>query len=67
MDMQEKIAQVLENETLVKANQKLTQENESLLKDKDLANSQIRALTKSLEALQEDLKHKENRVVPFYF
>lgn len=67
MDMQEKIAQVLENETLVKANQKLTQEKESLLKDKDLANSQIRALTKSLEALQEDLKHKENRVVPFYF
>lgn len=67
MDMQEKIAQVLENETLVKANQKLTQEKESLLKDKDLANSQIRTLTKSLEALQEDLKHKENRVVPFYF
>lgn len=67
MDMQEKIAQVLENETLVKANQKLTQEKESLLKDKDLANSQIRALTKSLEALQEDLKHKENPVVPFYF
>ncbi|XP_027358222.1 RAB11-binding protein RELCH homolog isoform X2 [Abrus precatorius] len=57
-----KIAIVLENETLLKENQRLNHEKESLLKDKDLADGQIGALTKSLEALQKDLKHKENQV-----
>lgn len=64
MNMQEKIAQVLENETLLKANQRLSQEKESLLKGKDLSDGQIGALTKSLETLQGDLKHKEDLVVP---
>ncbi|XP_073221018.1 uncharacterized protein [Cicer arietinum] len=59
---EEKIAQVLENEALLKENQSLNEEKESMLKDKDLADGQIRALTKSLEALQEDLKHKESMV-----
>ncbi|KAJ1442565.1 LIS1-like proteiny motif [Sesbania bispinosa] len=58
-----KIAQVGENETLLKANQLLNQEKERLLKEKSLADGQIGALTKSLEALQEDLKHKENLVL----
>ncbi|MCH83290.1 lisH domain and HEAT repeat KIAA1468-like protein [Trifolium medium] len=60
--MQEKIAQVRENEALFKENQSLNEEKESLLKGKDLADAQIRALTKSLGALQEDLKQKENMV-----
>ncbi|XP_061337410.1 uncharacterized protein LOC133284417 [Gastrolobium bilobum] len=57
-----KITHVRENETLLKANQRLNQEKESLLKDKDLADGQIGALTKSLDALQKDLKDKENLV-----
>ncbi|WJX70177.1 hypothetical protein P8452_54312 [Trifolium repens] len=59
---EEKIAQVRENEALLKENHSLNEEKESLLKGKDLADAQIRALTKSLGALQEDLKQKENMV-----
>lgn len=66
INMQEKIAQVPENITLLKENERLNQEKESLLKDKDLADGQIAALTKSLEALQRDLKEKENMVVSIY-
>ena len=65
--MQEKITLLRENETLLKANKGLNQEKESLLKNKDLADAQIGALTKSLEAMQKDLKEKENLVVPSYF
>ena len=46
--------------------ERLNQEKESLLKDKYLADGQIAALTKSLEALQRDLKEKENMVVSIY-
>lgn len=63
MDMQEKIAQVREIEALLKETQSLNEEKESLSKDKDFTDGQIRALTKSLGALQEDLKQKENTVV----
>jgi len=66
-NIQEKIAKGQESDTLLKANERLTQEKESLLKDKDLAYGQIGALTKSLEALQKDLKDKENMVVSAYF
>lgn len=52
-----------ENESLLKANDKLKQEEEFLLKNKDLADGQIMALTKSSEALQKDLKDKENMVI----
>lgn len=65
--MQEKIGLVRENEALLTENQRLNEEKESLLKGKDLADAQIKALTKSLSALQEDLKHKENTVIAFYF
>jgi len=49
-------------EALLKKTQSLNEENESLLKDKDLAKGQIRALTKSFASLQEDLKKKRNTV-----
>ena len=52
-----------ENESLLKANEKLNHEKEFLLKNKDLADGQIMALTKSSEALQKDLKDKENMVI----
>lgn len=51
-----------ENESLQKANEKLNHEKEYLLKNKDLADGQIMALTKSSEALQKDLKDKDNLV-----
>ena len=63
MDMQEKIAHVREIEALLKETQGLNEEKESLLKDKDFTDGQTRALTKSLGALQEDLKQKDNTVV----
>jgi len=63
MDMQEKIAQVREIEALLKETKSLNEEKESLSKDKDLTDGQIRALTKSFAALQEDLKQKENTVL----
>ncbi|QCD95161.1 protein phosphatase 2 [Vigna unguiculata] len=55
-----KIIQGQESNPLLKANERLKQENESLLKDKDMAYGQITALSKSLEALRKDLKDKEN-------
>lgn len=62
---QEKFTLLRENETLLKANKSLTQEKDTLSKNKDLADAQIGALTKSLEAMQKDLKDKENLVVFF--
>ncbi|KAK7295763.1 hypothetical protein RJT34_18675 [Clitoria ternatea] len=59
---EEKISLLRENETLLNANKRLNQEKESLLKSKDLEDAQIVALTKSLDAMQKDLKEKENMV-----
>ncbi|XP_062150654.1 uncharacterized protein LOC133859309 [Alnus glutinosa] len=59
---EEKIAMLRENESLLKENERLNHEKELLLKNRDLADGQISALTKSLEALQKDLKDKENLV-----
>ncbi|XP_068641158.1 uncharacterized protein [Aristolochia californica] len=56
---EEKIAILREREALIKANESLYIEKESLLKHKDLADGQIIALTKSLDALHKDLKDKE--------
>ncbi|KAA8530598.1 hypothetical protein F0562_005307 [Nyssa sinensis] len=56
---EEKMAMLRENESLLKSNERLKNEKESLLKNKDLAAGQIMALTKSLEALQKDVKDKE--------
>ncbi|XP_026386971.1 RAB11-binding protein RELCH homolog [Papaver somniferum] len=59
---EEKISILRENDTLLKAKEKLNLEMGSLLKNKDLADGQIMALTKSLEALQKDLKDRELQV-----
>ncbi|KAG9450463.1 hypothetical protein H6P81_010428 [Aristolochia fimbriata] len=56
---EEKIAILREREALIKANEGLNIEKESLLKRTDLADSQIIAVTKSLDAAQKDLKDKE--------
>lgn len=59
---EEKIAMLRENESLLKANERLNHEKESLLKTKEISDGQISALTKSLEALHRDLKDKENLI-----
>lgn len=56
-----------ENESLNKENEKLKNDNASLLKNKDLAENQVMVLTRSMEALRKDLKDKEILVVLFDF
>ncbi|KAI4346926.1 hypothetical protein L6164_007789 [Bauhinia variegata] len=56
---EEKFALLQENEKLLKENQRLNHEKQSLQKNKD---GQKSVLSKSLEALQRDLKDKENLV-----
>ncbi|XP_027077488.1 uncharacterized protein [Coffea arabica] len=56
---QEKITMLRENESLQKENDKLKKEKQSLLKSKDIADTQVVALMKSLEAFQKDIKDKE--------
>ncbi|XP_010279364.1 PREDICTED: lisH domain and HEAT repeat-containing protein KIAA1468 homolog [Nelumbo nucifera] len=56
---EEKISLLRENESLLKANERLNQEKESLLRNKDVAEGQKMALTKSLEAVHKDLKERE--------
>ncbi|KAK9194508.1 hypothetical protein WN944_005215 [Citrus x changshan-huyou] len=60
---EEKIAMLRENESLLKVNERLNHEKESLLKTKEISDGQISALTKSLEALHRDLKDKENLIL----
>ncbi|QCE12921.1 HEAT protein [Vigna unguiculata] len=59
---EEKFSLLRENETLRNANKSLNQENENLSKNKDLAEALVVTLTKSLDAMQKDLKDKENQV-----
>ncbi|KAE8728249.1 KIAA1468-like protein [Hibiscus syriacus] len=59
---EEKISMIRENESLQKANERLKYEKELLVKNKDLAEGQINALTKSLVATQKDLTDKENMI-----
>lgn len=63
--LQEKIAIIRENESLQKEYDRLKNEKQSLLKNKDLADGQVMALTKSLEGLQNNIKEKEILVI-FY-
>ncbi|KAL3346195.1 hypothetical protein AABB24_024902 [Solanum stoloniferum] len=56
---EEKIAMLRENESLVKENDKLKHEKQSLLKSKDMADAKVTVLAKSLEALQKEMKDKE--------
>jgi hypothetical protein len=64
---EEKFSLLQEKETLLKSNKKLNQENETLLMNKGLTDAQIGTLTKSLEAMQKDIREKENQVVHFPF
>ncbi|KAJ6402494.1 hypothetical protein OIU84_014568 [Salix udensis] len=59
---EEKIAMLRENESLLKANERLNNEKEKLLIAKDLSNNQINGLTKSLEAVQKDIKDRESQI-----
>jgi hypothetical protein len=61
--LQEKIAMLRENESLLKTNERLNNEKEKLLIAKDLSDNQISGLTKSLEAMQKDLKDRESQVI----
>ncbi|KAI8029233.1 hypothetical protein LOK49_LG01G03487 [Camellia lanceoleosa] len=56
---EEKVAMVREKESFLKENEKLKNKNASLLKNKDLTDGQVMALTRSLEALQKEFKEKE--------
>ncbi|KAJ9562345.1 hypothetical protein OSB04_007505, partial [Centaurea solstitialis] len=59
---EEKFSMLKKNESLVKENDKLKHEKQSLLRSRDLADAQAVALKKSLESLQKDIKEKENLV-----
>lgn len=51
------------NESLLKENDKLKLEKQTLLRSRDLADAQAATLKKSLESLQKDVKEKENLVL----
>ncbi|KAK9038943.1 hypothetical protein V6N11_023784 [Hibiscus sabdariffa] len=59
---EEKISMIQEIDSLKKANESLNHEKECLMKNKEVAEGQINALTKSLEATQKDLKDKEKLI-----
>ncbi|KAD4888387.1 hypothetical protein E3N88_20460 [Mikania micrantha] len=59
---EEKFSMLKKNESLVKENDKLKLEKQSLLRSRDLADAQVVSLKKSLESLQKDIKEKENLV-----
>ncbi|KAL8117968.1 hypothetical protein AgCh_015750 [Apium graveolens] len=56
---EEKIAILREHESLQKENDRLKTEKQASMKNKDLADGQLMALTKSLENLQNSIKEKE--------
>ena len=53
-----------EKESLVKENEKVKHERDCLLRNKEVADGQIAALTRSVDSLQKNLKEKENKVLP---
>ncbi|KAL8231137.1 hypothetical protein R6Q57_000915 [Mikania cordata] len=59
---EEKFSMLKKNESLVKENDKLKLEKQSLLRSRDLADAQVVSVKKSLESLQKDIKEKENLV-----
>ncbi|CAN4083176.1 unnamed protein product [Withania somnifera] len=56
---EEKMAMLRENESLVKENDKLKHEKQSLFKSKDTADAQVTVVTRSFEALQKEIKDKD--------
>ncbi|XP_047336522.1 RAB11-binding protein RELCH homolog [Impatiens glandulifera] len=59
---EEKISLLIENECVLKENEKIENELRSLQKYKDVSDAQVSALNKSLEALQTNLQDKEKLV-----
>ncbi|KAJ6803207.1 lisH domain and HEAT repeat-containing protein KIAA1468-like protein [Iris pallida] len=59
---EEKISITRENESLLKQNERLNDEKGLLRRNKELADGQIAALKRSLEAAQKDLKERETLV-----
>lgn len=59
---EEKFSMLKKNESLLKENDRLKHEKQSLLRGRDLADAQAATLKKSLESLQKDTKEKENLV-----
>ncbi|KAK1433234.1 hypothetical protein QVD17_10143 [Tagetes erecta] len=59
---EEKFSMLNKNESLIKENDRLKLEKQSLLRSRDLADAQAASLKKSLENLQKDMKEKENLV-----
>ena len=60
--LQGKNAMNRQNVSLLEGNKELNHEKESFLRNKDFAESQIGALTKSLETMQKEIKDKESLV-----
>ena len=61
--MKEKISILRENEALKKDSERLYAEKDSLMKTCELANNQVAALRKSLDAAHMDIKEKEKMVI----
>lgn len=59
---EEKFAMLREKESLIKENEKLKHERDCVLRNKEVADGQIAALTRSVDSLQKALKEKENKV-----
>ncbi|XP_071710205.1 uncharacterized protein [Rutidosis leptorrhynchoides] len=59
---EEKFSMLKNNESLLKENDKLKLEKQSLLRSRDLADAQAATLKKSLDSFQRDIKEKENQV-----
>ncbi|XP_021763619.1 lisH domain and HEAT repeat-containing protein KIAA1468 homolog [Chenopodium quinoa] len=56
---EEKIAILREKESLLKENERLSHEKDCLQKNKEVADGQITALTRSIDSLQKELKEKD--------
>ncbi|PWA58347.1 HEAT repeat-containing protein [Artemisia annua] len=59
---EETFSMLKKNDSLLKENDKLKLEKQSLLRSRDLADAQSATLKKSLESLQRDMKDRENMV-----
>lgn len=53
-----------EKESLLKENKKLIHEKDCLQRNKEVADGQITALTRSMDSLQKDLKERDILVPP---
>lgn len=53
-----------EKESLLKENEELHNEKDCLLRNKEVVDGQITALSRSIDSLQKDVKEKEILVLP---